>query len=240
MLRPRIIPVLLIRNGALVKTVRFGKANYIGDPMNAVRIFNDFRADELVLLDIEASRKGVCIDPDFVQQIGEEANMPFSVGGGIRKMADIRKLLSVGAERVILCTAAVERPELIREAADAFGSSTVTVCIDVHKKWLGSQKVYSQAGTRSSPYSPVEFAQLAEKMGAGEVIVQSIDRDGCMEGYDIDLVRSISEAVTIPVVALGGAGSNEDLIRVHKEGLANGLAAGSLFVYNDKNRGVLI
>lgn len=240
MFRPRVIPVLLLRSGGLVKTVGFGKQRYIGDPINAVRIFNDHRADELVFLDILATREGRLIPLDFVRNVGEEANMPFAVGGGIRSLRDIRNVLSAGAEKVVLNSFAVENPDFIAEAADSFGSSTITVCIDVKQKRFGGPRVWTLGGTRATDYAPEEFAQLAEEKGAGEIIVQSIPRDGTMEGYDLDLIGGVSEAVTIPVVALGGAGGLDHLRRASSETHASGLAAGSMFVFHGPKRGVLI
>ncbi len=211
MFRPRIIPVLLLKNDGLAKSIQFKSHNYIGDPINAVKIFNDLRADELVFLDIDASRTGRLISLDFVKDVGEEANMPFAVGGGIRSLEDIHAIISAGAEKVVIGSAAVANPTFIREAADAFGSSTICVCMDVKRKYFSGQKVWTLNGTKASSYSPVEFAVRMEQQGAGELIVQSIERDGTMQGYDIDLVKSISEAVSIPVVALGGAGRMEHL-----------------------------
>jgi len=240
MFRPRIIPVLLLRNEALVKTRSFGKHRYIGDPINAVRIFNDLKADELVFLDILATREGRLISLDFVRKVGEEANMPFAVGGGIRTIRDIRSILSAGAEKVVINSYAAENPDFVSEAADSFGSSTITVCIDIKKRWLGAPQTWTVSGTRPTGYRPEEFARLVEEKGAGEIIVQSIPRDGTMEGYDLDLVRRVSEAVTIPVVALGGAGTVEHLRQAYLEAHTSGLAAGSMFVFHGPKHGVLI
>jgi len=240
MFRPRVIPVLLLRGRALVKTRGFARPTYIGDPINAVRIFNDLKADELVFLDIQASREGRTISLDFVRELGEEAEMPFSVGGGIRGVEDMRAILGAGAEKVVLNTHAALDPGLVRAAADAFGSSTVVVCMDVKPTLLGRARVWTHGGTRSTSFTPEAYAALVEEQGAGELIVQSIPRDGSMEGYDLDLVRRISERVTIPVVALGGAGSLEHLRQAHQEAHASGLAAGSLFVFHGPRRGVLI
>lgn len=240
MFRPRIIPVLLLKNLALVKSVQFKNHKYIGDPINAVRIFNDLKADELVFLDIEASKENRLISLEFVKNVGEEANMPFAVGGGIKSLEDIKAIISAGAEKVVINTYAARNPDFIREAAEFFGSSTVVVCIDVKKKLFKGERTWILSGSSSTSFSPVEFAQLMEQKGAGELIVQSIEKDGSMNGYDIDLIKSISTSVNIPVVALGGAGTKEDLVEVYQKGYANGLAAGSLFVYQSKKRGVLI
>jgi imidazole glycerol-phosphate synthase subunit HisF len=240
MFRPRIIPVLLLKDLALVKSTRFKNHKYLGDPINAVRIFNDLRADEIVFLDIEASKEGRLISPDFVRSVGEESQMPFSVGGGIKSLEDIHSLLSAGAEKVVMNTRAGLDPDFVKEASDAFGASTIVVCIDVKRRLFKGNRAWILNGTRSTKFTPMEFARLMEKNGAGELIVQSIERDGAMGGYDIGLVRSISTAVDVPVVALGGAGCNEDLVDAYRNGRANAMAAGSLFVYQDKRRGVLI
>lgn len=240
MFRPRIIPVLLLKDLALVKSVRFRGYRYIGDPINAVRIFNDLEADELVFLDITASKRKRLISLDFVKAVGEESQMPFSVGGGITALGDIKAVIAAGAEKVVLNTCAGRDPDFVRAASDEFGSSTIVVCIDVKKKLFGVERAWILGGSWATRFSPVDFAKLMEDKGAGELIVQSIEKDGMMEGYDIDLIRSISQAVSIPVVALGGAGRNEDLVDCYRYGFANGLAAGSLFVYQDKGRGVLI
>ena len=240
MFRPRIIPVLLLKNLALVKSIQFKNHKYIGDPINAVRIFNDLKADELVFLDIEASKDNRLISLDFVKNVGEEANMPFAVGGGIKTIDDIKSVIGAGAEKAVINTHAAQNPDFIREASETFGSSTVVVCIDVKKKLFKGERTWILSGGKSTNYTPVEFAQLMEKNGAGEIIIQSIEKDGMMDGYDIELIKSISTAVSIPVVALGGAGKKEDLIDAYRNGYANGLAAGSLFVYQGTKRGVMI
>jgi imidazole glycerol-phosphate synthase subunit HisF len=240
MFRPRVIPVLLLKNSALVKSVRFKDYNYIGDPINAVKLFNDLKADELIFLDIEASRQNRLISIDFVKTVGEEANMPFSVGGGIKTIDDIRKIINAGAEKVIINTYAVKDPEFIKKASDFFGSSTIAVCIDVKKTFLRGLRTWVLSGSKATVHHPIDFAKKMEDEGAGEIIIQSIEKDGTMEGYDVELIKMISQSVSIPVIALGGAGSLKDLEEAHKEGFASGLAAGSLFVYQGKKRGVLI
>jgi cyclase len=240
MFRPRIIPVLLLKNLALVKSIQFKNYRYIGDPINAVRIFNDLKADELIFLDIEASKNNRLISLDFVKKVGEEAYMPFAAGGGIKSLKDIKAVINAGAEKVVLNTHAAQNPDFVGEAAEVFGSSTIVVCIDVKKKLFKGQRTWFLSGSKSTAYNPVEFAQLMEKNGAGELIIQSIDKDGTMEGYDIDLIKSVSTSVSVPVVAMGGAGSEDDLLKAYKYGHANALAAGSLFIYQGKKRGVLI
>lgn len=240
MYRPRIIPVLLLQNQYLVKSVKFKKHNYIGDPINAVKLFNNLHADELVFIDIEASSKNSSIDLDFVRQISEEANMPFSIGGGIRALEKIREVISSGAERVIIGSKAVEDPSFIKQASEKFGSSTISVCIDYKRKMFNGPKVYYHNGEKKSRFAPLEFAKIMESNGAGEVILQSIDRDGMMNGYDIDMLKRISQTLTIPVTALGGAGDYDDIEVCYERTSVNGLASGSVFVYQDKKRGVLI
>ena len=240
MFRPRIIPVLLLKGNALVKSKGFKDFRYIGDPINAVKVFNDLKADELVFLDIEATKEKRTISTELVSQVGEEANMPFAVGGGIKNLDEIQNIIARGAEKVIINTCAVENPKFIREASDNFGSSTIVVCIDVKKKFFSGEVVWRNSGSKSSKYSPKDFAKIIEENGAGEIIIQSIDKDGTMSGYDLDLVKEISTAVAIPVVALGGAGNLEHMIEAYKKGFASALAAGSLFVFQGPNKGVLI
>lgn len=225
---------------ALVKSIQFKNHKYIGDPINAVRIFNDLKADELAFLDIEASKENRLISLEFVKNVGEEANMPFGVGGGIKTLNDIQSVISAGAEKAIINTHAANNPDFIKQASDEFGSSTIVVCIDVKKKFLKGERTWILGGTKATNYTPLDFAKMMEDKGAGEIIIQSIENDGVMNGYDIDLIKTISTAVGIPVVALGGAGKKEDLINAYQNGYANGLAAGSLFVYQGTKRGVLI
>lgn len=237
---PRVIPVLLLKGSTLVKSVGFKKYNYIGDPINAVRIFNDLKADEIVFLDIEASNQKRLISLDFVRDVGEEANMPFGVGGGIKSLQDIEAIIKSGAERVIISTSSIENPDFIKKACDHFGSSTIAVCLDVKKKLFKGNVLWTNGGTQASSWDPITFAKKMQDAGVGELIVQSITNDGSMQGYDLDLTRSIAESVSIPIVALGGAGSKTDLEQAFDHGYANGLAAGSLFVYHGTKKGVLI
>ncbi len=240
MYRPRVIPVLLLHNKGLVKTVKFANGKYIGDPMNAVKIFNDFKVDEIVLLDIDATKENRSIPIDLVKEIGEEANMPFSVGGGIKDIETIKAIIQAGAERVILSSYAIENPAFIKEAADYFGSSTICVCIDYKKSWTGKFNVHIRNGKKNQKRDVKSVAIEAQNAGAGEVIIQSIDKDGALTGYDLTMIKNISNALTIPVIALGGAGSITDIEDGYKQAYANGLAAGSFFVFKGKHKGVLI
>lgn len=240
MFRPRLIPVLTMRNNGLVKSRKFGGHRYIGDPLNAVRILSDLKADELILLDISASAEGRVIGTDLLRAIAEEADVPFGVGGGIRTTAHIREIIAAGAEKVVIGTAAALTPELIRAASGEFGASAVSVCIDVRKGASGEECVWVEGGRRAVPLPPLEAAQLMQDKGAGELIIQSIDRDGTMAGYDIDLVRRVSAATTIPVVALGGAGCAAHFREGYLRGMASAVAAGSRFVYYGPINGVLV
>lgn len=240
MFRPRVIPVLLLKDKALVKSVNFKDYKYIGDPINAVKIFNDLKADELTFLDIDATLQNRLIDLELLRDIGEEANMPFAVGGGIKTLNDIKKIISYGAEKVVINTYAAQNPDFIKQASETFGSSTITVCMDVKKKLFGRETTWLMNGKNATGFNPVEFARLMEEKGAGEIIVQSITNDGLMTGYDLPLLNAISKEVTIPVVALGGAGNMEHLKQAYTQGHANGLAAGSMFVYQGSKKGVLI
>jgi cyclase len=240
MFRPRVIPVLLLQNQGLVKSRRFKKHRYIGDPINSVKIFNDLNADELVFLDITASREHRSISLDFVRDVGEEASMPFAVGGGITTIKEIKNILNAGAEKIILTTASFLNPHLVSEAAALFGSSSIVVCIDVKKNMFGKEQTWILGGSKSTGVSAVQFAEQMQEEGAGELIIQSIDRDGTMTGYDIPLLIKISQAVTIPVVALGGAGKLEDMKEVYSKSYVSALAAGSMFIYHGSRNAVLI
>lgn len=240
MYRPRVIPALLLRNLGLVKSIKFKKHRYIGDPINAVKIFNDLKADELVFLDITANKENRKVSLDFVKNVGAEANMPFSVGGGIKTISDIKEIINAGAEKVVLNTFAFTNPQFIKDAVNEFGSSTIVISIDVKKRFLKGQEVYIYSGTKPTGIDPVSYAKKIEDLGGGEIILNSIDQDGLMSGYDIDLIKKVSKAVTIPVVALGGAGKLTDLSKSIVEGYASAAAAGSMFVYHGPRNAVLI
>jgi len=239
-IRPRVIPALLLQGQRLVKTVKFRNPVYLGDPINIVRIFNDKEVDELILLDIAATNEKRPPAFDRLSDITSECFMPLGYGGGIRSLDDIKKLLSVGIEKVILNTAAVEDPALVRAAADYAGSQAVVISIDVKRNFLGRYEVFTRSGKAGTGLDPVMHAVAMERQGAGELFINSIDRDGTMRGYDLDLIRCISAAVSVPVVACGGAGRLQDLADAVKIGGASAAAAGSLFVFQGPLRGVLI
>ena len=240
MFLPRVIPVLLLKGKGLVKTVKFKDPKYIGDPINAVKIFNDLKADELVFLDITASKEGRTVSVDLVKDIGDEAFMPFGVGGGINDINQIELLLKAGAEKVVINTNSVLKPGLVDEAAKIFGSQSIVVSIDAKKSLFGKYGCWIKDGSENAKIDPIEFAKKAEDLGAGELIINSIDLDGMMTGYDIELIKSIADIVSVPVVACGGAGNLEHLKEAYFEGNAHALAAGSMFVFHGPRRAVLI
>ena len=240
MIKPRVIPALLLKGQGLVKTVKFKEPKYLGDPINIVRIFNDKEVDELVLLDITANPEKRGPQFDLLKNIASEAFIPLAYGGGIRSMDDVKKLLSIGIEKLIMNTSAVETPSLVREVADRAGSQATVVSMDVKKGLLGKYEVFTHCGQKKTGLDPVKHAIEMEKMGAGEILINSIDRDGTMQGYDVDLVRKVADAVSVPVVACGGAGNLSHVSEVIKQGHASAAAAGSIFVFQGPLRGVLI
>jgi cyclase len=238
--RPRIIPVLLLHRDQLHKTVKFGDPKYVGDPRNAVRIFNDLGADELVLLDIDVSPQRGAPNLELIEEIVSEAFMPVGYGGGIADFDTARRILRIGVEKVVLCTAAAENPDLIGEISRAFGAQSVVGCVDVRRQRLRGYQCFTRSGGRRLSKSPAELAGEFVAAGAGEILVNSIDRDGTFEGYDLGLLKEIAASVSVPVIACGGAGSYEDLARVVHEAGASAAAAGSLFVFQRPHRAVLI
>lgn len=241
MLRPRLIPCLLVHNGGLVKTVNFGAPKYVGDPINAVRIYNEKEVDELVVLDIDATVNSAEPDYQMISHLASECRMPLCYGGGVRTVAQIEKIISLGVEKVAVSSAALENPTLISDAASRVGSQSVVVVIDVRKiGLLRRYEVVTHNGTRRTGFNPVECAERMAESGAGEIVVNSVDRDGEMKGYDLDLVEQIRQAVHLPLTVLGGAGSLGDVKElINRYGIV-GAAAGSLFVFKGKYRAVLI
>jgi len=239
-IQPRVIPCLLLKNQGLVKTVKFKDPKYLGDPINIVRIFNDKEVDELVFLDITATVENRAPQFEVLKNIASECFIPLGYGGGIRSMDDVRALLSIGIEKLILNTSAVENPSLARTAADYAGSQAVVISMDVRRNLLGKYEVYTRSGQKKTGLDPVQHAVNMEKMGAGEIIINSIDRDGMMQGYDLDLTQKVADAVGIPVVACGGAGNLGHLVEAVKVGHASAAAAGSMFVFQGPLRAVLI
>ena len=242
MLRSRITPFLLLRGNGLVKTQRFGDPKYVGDPINAVKIFNEKEVDELTLLAIDATAMGRGPDLRMLRDIASESRMPLCYGGGVKDAETAAKIIALGYEKVSVSHAALERPELVREMAERVGRQSVVVTIDVKKEGLfgGSHKVYSRNAKQKHSADPIEFSLLCTQLGAGEIVLNSIDRDGTMAGYDMDLARKIRDAITTPMTIVGGAGSVDDLRALTEELGPIGAGAGSLFVFKGKYRAVLI
>ncbi|HKP32389.1 MAG TPA: AglZ/HisF2 family acetamidino modification protein [Chitinophagaceae bacterium] len=240
MKRIRVIPVLLIKDNGLVKSVQFKKHKYVGDPINAVKIFNEKEVDELAILDISASANNKAPDIERIAEIGSEAFMPVSYGGGITTFQQVKDILFSGIEKVVINKSAHVRPELISKIADAYGAQSMVVSIDVKTNWLGKYKVYTDNGTVNTDQNPVEFAKKCESLGAGEILLNSIDRDGTYKGYDTELLKAVSSAVNIPVVICGGASDLEDFKKAVADGGASAVSAGSMFVFQRPHNAVLI
>lgn len=238
MLEPRIIPCLLFQNQGLVKTINFKKPRYIGDPVNAVRIFNAKEVDEMIFLDIDSTKLNQEIRLDLIRRLAAECFMPLAYGGGIRRVSDIKAILEAGVEKVIINSAFFENPLLVKEAARKFGSQSIVVAIDVREE-LGQYHAYIHSGKQKTVFTVLDAAKLAQQMGAGELMVNSIDRDGAMRGYDLKLIKSVAKSVNIPIIACGGAGIVKDLKLAINAG-AQAAAAGSMFVYYGARRAVLI
>ena len=240
MLRPRIIPCLLVQDGGLVKTVRFKDPKYVGDPINAVKIFNEKEADELIVLDIDATAQQR--EPNFrlIAQFAAECRMPLCYGGGVTSAEQAKRIIGLGVEKVAISAAAVSNPKLISQIAEEVGSQSVVVVLDVKSSLFGKQEVWTHNGRKNSGKSPVEAAQEAEALGAGEIVVNSIDRDGQMKGYDIALAKKLRAATRLPMSVLGGAGSLQDIGELIASCGVVGAAAGSFFVFKGAFRAVLI
>jgi cyclase len=237
---PRIIPCLLLAGRSLVKPVRFRRTHYIGDPFNTVRIFNDREVDEIVFLDILASESGAGPQFGLIEEIASECFIPFAYGGGITSVREAVEVIGRGAEKVVVNSAALRRPGLLGEIAAEIGSQSVMASIDVRRNLFGAPRVRARRGRRRTGWRPADFAREAELCGAGEILLTSIDRDGTFSGYDHDLVCQVTSCTTIPVIACGGASGLEDMRRVVRRSGAAAAASGSLFVYRNSNRGVLI
>lgn len=240
MLKARVIPCLLLSENALVKARRFGRLDYVGDPVNVVRIFNELEVDELIFLDIHASRDGREPPYELLAQLASECFMPFTYGGGVRSLDIAERVLAIGVEKVALNTAALQHETLISGVAERFGRQSVVVSIDVKRtRWRGSRVAFDRA-RKLTPYDPVAWAQRVEALGAGEILLTAVDREGAWGGLDLELIHAVTSAVRVPVIAHGGAGSLGDIAAGVRYGGASGVAAGSLFVYQKKNMGVLV
>lgn len=240
MLRPRIIPSLLIQDNGLVKTVNFKNPKYVGDPINAVRIFNEKEVDELAIFDIDATAKGLEPNYSLIERIANQSRMPLCYGGGVKTVEQAQRIFGLGIEKIALSSSVLQNPQLITQIAERVGSQSVIVVLDVKKKLLGGYEVYTNNGRKSTGINPIKFVEEAQKLGAGEIIINSIDQDGVMKGYDMGLIEKVREKISLPLTVLGGAGSLNDIKKViDKHGII-GVAAGSLFVFKGVYKAVLI
>lgn len=234
MLKTRIIPTLLFKDHGLVKGVGFDSWRRIGAALPAIKVYNMREVDELIFLDIAATAEGRSLDFAVVDELADDCFMPLTVGGGIRSFEDIRDALRAGADKVAINSAALENPSLISEGAGSFGSQCIVLSIDAKRMSDGSHRVFSHSGKEETSRSPEAWAREAERLGAGEILITSIEKDGTLEGYDIDLVRKVSDAVKIPVIAGGGAGSYQDMLKALQEGKASAVAAASMFHFTEQ------
>ena len=240
MLRPRIIPCLLVKDKGLVKTVNFKNPKYVGDPINAVRIFNEKQVDELTVLDIDATAENREPDYRMIENLAAECRMPLCYGGGVKTPEQAQRIFSLGVEKVAISSAAIQNRKLITQIAERVGSQSVVVIIDVKKKLLGGYEVYINNGKKATGKDPFEIARELEALGAGEVVINSIDQDGVMKGYDLNLAEKIRAVTSLPLTVLGGAGTVQDIGKlIHKFGII-GASAGSLFVFKGVYKAVLI
>lgn len=239
MLQTRVIPVLLLKNRGLVKTIKFQSPRYVGDPINAVRIFNEKEVDELIFLDIEATSQNREPDYELVGQIAREAFMPLCYGGGVKTLDQVKKLFSIGIEKVVLNSAAFENPNLVTQIANFSGAQSVAVSLDIRRDMFGKYSVWRQNGKHNTKLGLVEAATQMQERGAGEIFINSIDRDGTRSGYELKAIQQVAAAVKIPVIACGGAGTMQHFLEAKQNG-ASALAAGSMFVFHGKHQAVLI
>jgi len=240
MLKSRIIPCLLIRDKGLVKTKNFKSFKYIGDPINAIRIFNEKEADELIVLDIDATTKGLNPDFSIIKKIAPECRMPLCYGGGVKTVEQAEYIISLGVEKVAVSAAFIANPDLVTEISSKIGSQSVVVVLDVKKNFFGNYEVYTHNGTVRTKKTPIELAKLAVKLGAGEVVINSIDLDGSMSGYDLILAKNLRDAVNVPISIMGGAGNLNDMRSLFNTCGVVGAIAGSLFVFKGALKAVLI
>ena len=240
MLRPRIIPSLLLHDKGLVKTVNFGSPKYLGDPINTVRIFNEKEVDELAFFDIDATVLNKEPNYILIEKIANQSRMPLCYGGGIKTVEQAQRIFGLGIEKIALSSAVVSNPRLVTHIAERVGSQSVIVVLDIKKKLFGGYEFYTHNGKKSTGINPIKFAKELEYLGAGEIIINSIDQDGVMKGYDLDLIEKIAQTISIPLTVLGGAGSLSDLEKVIEKHGVIGVAAGSLFVFKGPYKAVLI
>ena len=240
MLRPRIIPSLLIQDNGLVKTVNFKNPKYVGDPINAVKIFNEKAVDELAIFDIDATVLGKEPNYSLIERLANQSMMPLCYGGGVKTVEQAQRIFSLGIEKIALSSAVLQNPKLITKISERVGAQSVIVVLDVKKKLLGGYEIYTHNGKKGTGINPFKFVEEAQKLGAGEIVINSIDKDGIMKGYDLDLIAKIREKITLPMTVLGGAGSLQDIEKVIDVHGVIGVAAGSLFVFKGLYKAVLI
>ena len=240
MLRTRVIPTLLLRNESLVKTKQFSKYVYVGDPANTVRIFNELEVDELIFLDITATVEKRSPNLKVLSEIAEECFMPLAYGGGIKSLDDAKAVFDIGFEKISLNSEIMHNPNLISEIAKHYGSQAVITSIDVKKSFFGKNFVRCVRSKSKINFTPVEWAKELERLGAGEILLTSVDREGTWEGFDLDLVKQVADAVDIPVIAHGGAGSITHINDVVNKANASAVALGSMIVFQKKGMGVLV
>lgn len=240
MLRPRIIPCLLVHEKGLVKSVNFKNHKYVGDPINAVRIFNEKEVDELMVIDIDATVENREPDYKMIENLAAECRMPLCYGGGVKTVEQAQRIFSLGVEKIAVSSAIIEDPAFITRMAEKVGTQSVVAVLDVKKKLLGGYEVYTHNGKKKTGKNPIEFAKELEKLGIGEIVINSIDNDGVMKGYDMSIIEKVREALTIPMTVLGGAGSLQDIGQLIKKFGIIGASAGSLFVFKGVYKAVLI
>ena len=234
MLKKRLVPVLLLKNGRVVKTIKFGEIRDVGNPITQAKVYDAQNADELVFLDILATTQGRGALLDVIEKVTEECFVPLTVGGGVRSVSDIRELLKAGADKVSINTVAVEDPDFLREAVKVFGSANIVVSVD-YKIVDGKNKVFIRSGQQETKSEVMEWCKENEKLGGGEIILNSIDKDGTMEGYDLETIKEVVRSLTIPVVACGGAGKLDDFVKCLRDAKASAVAAGSIFPFTDQS-----
>lgn len=238
-MKHRIIPALLLDNRKLVKTQKFKKPKYVGDPINAIRIFNDKEVDELMVLDISATKENLEPDYSMIEQFAGECFMPLAYGGGIRSLQQAKKIFALGVEKICIQTEALINPRLVKDLANEFGSQSIMVSIDIKRNWFGKAKVYCASQNKSFPINWLKLIKDLVNIGAGEVLLNSVDRDGTLSGPDLNLIKQASSCVNVPLIALGGISSLEDIKEAINVG-ASAVAAGAFFVYQGPHRAVLI
>ncbi len=240
MLRPRIIPSLLLHDNGLVKTINFKSPKYIGDPINTVKIFNEKAVDELAIFDIDATVLGREPNYGLIEKLANQSRMPLCYGGGVKTVEQAEKIFSLGIEKIAISSACIQRPNIITEIAARVGTQSVIVVMDIKKKLLGGYEIYTHNGKKSTGLNPLDFALKVQQLGAGEIIINSIDQDGVMKGYDVGIIDKMREKISIPMTVLGGAGSLSDIKKIIQKHGVIGVAAGSLFVFKGVYKAVLI